>query len=96
MVILRSAPCCHLSFAPGLPLRTLVEANTGRWCAVPSAFTGSYTDDVRVDGAGYAVDDLDVELGEDILLVDGCLGNVSDRSRLDHVSDGESVEGGHA
>ena len=44
-----------------------------------------------MDGARDAVDDLDVELGQDVLLVDGGFGNVSDSGRLDHVSDGESA-----
>ena len=47
--------------------RTLVEAHTRGRCTVPSALAGSDTDDVRVDGARDAVDDLDVEFGEDVL-----------------------------
>lgn len=47
---------------------------------------------MRVDGARYAVDDLDVELGQDVLLVHGGLGDVTNRGRLDHVADGEPAQ----
>lgn len=37
--------------------------------------------------------DLDVQLGQHVLLVHGSVRNVTDGSRLDHVSDGESLNG---
>lgn len=46
-----------------------------------------------MDGARDAVLDLEVKLGENVLLVDGGLGKVTDGGSLNHVSDGESLDG---
>lgn len=45
-----------------------------------------------MDGTGHTVVDLDVQLGQSILLVDGGLRDISDGSRLNHVSDAESLD----
>ena len=46
-----------------------------------------------VDGAGHAVGETDVELGKGVLLVDRCLGKVTDSSGLDHVLDRVALDG---
>ena len=45
---------------------TLVEAHAWGRSTVASALAGSDSDNVCVDGAGDAVDDTDVELGQDV------------------------------
>lgn len=42
-----------------------------------------------MDGARHAVVQLGVQLGQDVLLVHGCLGDVPDSGRLDDVADDE-------
>lgn len=58
-----------------------------------SSLCGSNTDNLSVNSARNTVVDLDVQLGESVLLVNRSLGDISDGSRLDHVADGESLDG---
>jgi len=44
-----------------------------------------------VDGAGDAVLELQVHLGDSVLREDGGIGYITDGGRLDHVPDGESL-----
>jgi hypothetical protein len=48
-------------------LAVLVEADTGRRSTVATSLNGTNTNDVGVDGAGDAVVNLEVELGENVL-----------------------------
>lgn len=74
-------------------LAVLVVANTDRGSAVPPALTGADANNVCVDGAGDAVGELDVELGEGVLCVDGGVGQVTDSGGLNDVADGEALDG---
>lgn len=74
-------------------LTVSVVTNTRRWGSDTSALSGTNSDNLAVDGARHTVVDLDVELWKGVLLVDGSLGNVTNGGRLDHVSDGESLDG---
>lgn len=46
-----------------------------------------------MDGTRDTVVSLEVQLGENVLLVDRSLGDVTDGSSLNHVSDGVSLDG---
>lgn len=46
-----------------------------------------------MDSARNTVVDLNVQLGQSILLVNTSLGDISYGSRLNHVADGESLDG---
>lgn len=48
-------------------LAVLVEADTGRRSTVATTLNGTNANDVGVDGAGDAVVNLEVELGENVL-----------------------------
>lgn len=74
-------------------LTVSVVTNTRRWGSDTSALSGTNSDNLAVDGARNTVVDLDVELWKGVFLVDGSLGNVTNGGRLDHVSDGESLDG---
>lgn len=54
------------------------------WC-VPN--------DLAVDSAGDAVLELQVHLGDGVLGEDGGIGDITDGSGLDHVADGETLDG---
>jgi len=60
---------------------------------VATAFSGSDTDDLSVDGARNAVLQLQVHLGDSVLLKDRGIGDITNGSRLNHVTDGESLDG---
>lgn len=74
-------------------LTVLVESDSLGRSSNLSALSRSDSDNLGVDGARHAVLDLEVELGQHVLLVDGGLGKISDGGGLDHVSDGESLDG---
>jgi hypothetical protein len=50
-------------------------------------------DDLAVDGARNAVLKLQVHLGDRVLGEDGGIGDIPDGGRLDHVADGEPLDG---
>merc|ERR1711962_1394576 len=60
---------------------------------VLSALPGPVPDDLGVDGAGDAVVQLGVELGEGVSLVDAVVGDVPDGRGLHNVPDDELADG---
>lgn len=74
-------------------LSILVESDSWWGSSDSSSSSGSYTDNLGVDCARDAVVELVVKLWESILGVDRGIGDISDGSRLDHVSYGESLDG---
>jgi len=77
----------------GVDLLSILIAGAWWWRTVPASFTGAHTDDVSVDGAGYAVHNLDVQLRHGIFLVDGSLRDITDRCTLHHVANLEALDG---
>jgi len=73
-------------------LLSVFIAGPWRWRTVPASLTGPHTDNVSVDGARDAVHDLDVQLGYSVFLVDGRLGDITDRCTLDHIADLEALD----
>lgn len=67
-----------------------VEAGRGR--AVAAGLGGAIADDLGVDGAGDAVVELVVELGEDVLLVDGRVADVPHRRQLHDIAHHELLQ----
>jgi len=74
-------------------LPILVKANPWGWETVASAFSGTDTNDLGVNGARYTVLELQVHLWYNVLVEDRCVVDVTDGSRLDHIADGESLDG---
>lgn len=74
-------------------LSILVEPDTRRWSSDSSSFPGSDSHHLGVDGTRDAVVELVVKLWEGVLGVDRGLRDISDGGRLDHVSDGETLDG---
>lgn len=75
------------------PLAVTVVADTGRRGADTAALTRTNADVLAVDGARNAVVDLDVQLGQGVLLVHRGLRDITDGSRLNHVADGKALDG---
>jgi hypothetical protein len=73
-------------------LSVLVVSDTWWGSAVAAAFTGANTNDLSVDGAGDAVLELQVHLGDGVFWIDRGLGDITDSGRLDHVPYGESLD----
>lgn len=87
----------HLSSLLGSVLRrnlsVLVESLSLRRSSDSSVGSGSNSDDSGVDGAGDTVVQLVVQLWQSVLLVHRGLRQVSNGSSLNHVSDGDSLDG---
>jgi len=74
-------------------LFSILPSDTRRGCTVATALTGSDTDDMRVDSAGHAVADFDVQFGDDVFRVDGSLADIPNGCTLDHVPHCETLDG---
>ena len=72
-------------------IRLLLEA--GRGLAHLAALTGTSADDTLVDSGLDAVEHLDVELGEGVVLVGGSLADVTEGGGIDNVTDDEPLDG---
>lgn len=70
-----------------------VEPSTRGGSADTTVFSGTDTDNTVVNGAGYAVSNLNVKFGQNVLLVNTGLADVTDGSVLDHVPDAEPLDG---
>lgn len=74
-------------------LAVLVESNPWGRGTVASSFSGADTDDLGVDGARDTILELQVHLWHDVFIEDGCFADITDGSRLNHVPDGEPLDG---
>ncbi len=74
------------------PLVVAVVTDTHGGSADTAVLAGANTDNLVMDGARDAVVDLNVQLGQNVLLVDRGIRNVTDGGRLDHVADGEALD----
>ena len=66
-----------------------------RRCPLPPHYTRPVSHYLAVDGAGYTVVQLHVDLGEDVTLVDALFSDISQSSSLHYVP-GENVVSGTA
>lgn len=73
-------------------LAILVVPDPGRRRTVAATFPRTHTNNLSVNGAGDAVLELQVHLGDGVLGEDGGIRNVTDGCRLDHVPDCESLD----
>jgi len=60
---------------------------------ITAAFPRTDTNDLAVDGARNAVLELQVHLGDGVFFEDRCLADIANGSGLDHVANGESLDG---
>jgi hypothetical protein len=74
-------------------LAVLVVADARRGSTVAAANARADTDNLAVNGARDAVLQLQVHLGDGVLRKDGGIRDVTNGSRLDHVADGEALDG---
>lgn len=74
-------------------LSVVVESSSLRRSSDFSVFSRSDSDDSCVDSARNTVVQLIVQLWQDILVVDRSLRQISDSGGLNHVSDGDSLDG---
>jgi hypothetical protein len=74
-------------------LAVLVVADARRGSTVAAANTRADTDNLAVNGARDAVLQLQVHLGDSVLGEDRGVRDITDSSRLDHVADGETLDG---
>jgi len=77
---------CHL-------LAILVVPHARGRGAIPATDSRSNTNDLAMDGARHAVLQLEVHLGNGVLLEDGGFRYITNGSRFDHVADGEALDG---
>jgi len=73
-------------------LSVLVVPNSWGWCPVAAALPGANADNLSVDSAGDAVLELQVHLGNGVFREDRGIGNITNSCRLDHVTNGESLD----
>lgn len=69
-----------------------VVTNANRRSTDAATLARAHTNNLVVNGAGDAVVKLDVKLGQDVLAVDGSVADITDSSRLNHVTDGEALD----
>jgi len=74
-------------------LAVLVVSNAGWRSTVAATFARADTNDLSMNGAGDAVLELQVHLWDAVFGEDGGIRDVTDSGRLDHVTDGESLDG---
>lgn len=74
-------------------LSVLVVPDPRWWSAIAATLSGSDTDDLAVNGAGDAVLKLQVHLGNGVLGKHRSIGDITDSGRLNHVPDGEPLNG---
>jgi hypothetical protein len=76
-----------------LVLAVSLNGGSGRGLSVLSLLSGSNSDDSLVDSGLDAVVLLDVQLGQLVVLIDGCLLEISEGRGLDYVSNLVSLDG---
>lgn len=74
-------------------LSILIESNSWRRSTVTPPFSRTNPDDLRVDSAGDAVLEFQVHLWYRILIEHGGVRDVTDGSGLNHVANGEPLDG---
>lgn len=76
----------------GVDLLAILPSDARGRGTVATTLTRSDTDDMGVNGAGNAVRDFDVQLGDSVLRVDTGLADISNSGALDHVPHCEPLD----
>jgi len=73
-------------------LSILVVSDSWWWCSVPSSLSRSHTHNLSVNSARNTVLELQVHLGYGVVGEDGCIRDITNGGRFDHVPNGESLD----